>query len=134
MPVPEHPSRPVGHDQLAGTLDRPVLRFDLAAELQRLLQDDAGQRGASSITLVKHPDLRLVLIALRHGQTMSEHRANARITVHVLQGWIRFRLPERIEDLRPGQILVLDTGLVHDVHALEDSAFLLTLAWPASAS
>ncbi len=29
-----------------------------------------------------------------------------------------------------GQLLVLDRSVPHDVDALEDSAFLLTIAWP----
>jgi len=27
-------------------------------------------------------------------------------------------------------LLALDRGILHDVEALEDSAFLLTIAWP----
>jgi hypothetical protein len=33
-------------------------------------------------------------------------------------------------DLRAGSLLVLDQGLPHDLEALEDSVFLLTIAWP----
>lgn len=29
-----------------------------------------------------------------------------------------------------GPLLALDQGLLHDVEALEQSAFLLTIAWP----
>jgi hypothetical protein len=28
-------------------------------------------------------------------------------------------------------LLALDRGVAHDVHALEESALLLTIAWPA---
>jgi hypothetical protein len=32
--------------------------------------------------------------------------------------------------LPTGTLLALDQGLPHDVEALEESAFLLTIAWP----
>jgi hypothetical protein len=33
-------------------------------------------------------------------------------------------------DLPAGHLLVLDRAMPHDVVAIEDSAFLLTVAWP----
>ena len=35
-----------------------------------------------------------------------------------------------IANLRLGGLLALDRGVSHDVHALEESALLLTIAWP----
>jgi hypothetical protein len=40
----------------------------------------------------------------------------------------------RTFDLPAGSLLALDRGLPHDVEALEDSAFLLTIAWPGRES
>jgi hypothetical protein len=37
---------------------------------------------------------------------------------------------DREFDLPQGRLLVLDRGVQHDVEALQDSAFLLTVAWP----
>jgi len=49
----------------------------------------------------------------------------------VIQGKIRVHLPEdRLNELEPGELLTLDRCLEHDVEALEESAFLLTIAWP----
>ncbi|MGH9467203.1 MAG: cupin domain-containing protein [Terriglobales bacterium] len=126
------PPRPVGHDAIDGALQTPILRFQLDAEVRHLQQQDAwwSSTGPSSTTLVKHPDLRVVLVAIRKGQCLPEHRTAARITVHVLSGHIRLHLPGGAEDLPAGQLLVLDRELRHDVEALEDSSFLLTLAWP----
>ena len=129
------PPRPVGHEAIGDTLHVPVMRFALAGELEHLKQQESWRRGAgpSSTTLVKHPDLRIVLAALRRGEHMSEHRTEARFSLQVLSGKLRVRLPDRIDDLGAGELLVLDRGLAHDVDALEDSEFLLTLAWPAAA-
>jgi quercetin dioxygenase-like cupin family protein len=45
-------------------------------------------------------------------------------------GHIQVRADGRSFELQPGGLLVLDQGLPHDVEALEESAFLLTIARP----
>jgi hypothetical protein len=40
----------------------------------------------------------------------------------------------RTFNLRPGSLVALDQGSAHDIEALEESAFLLTIAWPARAA
>ncbi|MGH9474368.1 MAG: hypothetical protein ACRD1M_16685 [Terriglobales bacterium] len=132
--TPEPPPRPVGHANLDGHLDRPVLRFDLPAEVRHLQQQEAWRAGRSpsSTTLVKHPDVRVVLVAMRRGEHMAEHRTAARITVQTIAGHIRLHLAGGVEDLPSGHLLVLDRELHHDVEAIEDSAFVLTLAWPSN--
>src|ERR1700674_2403525 len=122
----------VGHESIDGTLSGLLLEFDLASELDQLHRDDSWLQptGRSSKTLVKHPDLRIVLIAMRANTRMHEHTAAGRISVHSLNGHIRLHLPERVVDLPAGRLLALDQCVPHDVEAAEDSAFLLTLSWP----
>ncbi|HVB40017.1 MAG TPA: cupin domain-containing protein [Terriglobales bacterium] len=132
QPPNEPPPRPVGHEQMEGVLDRPILRFGLGAEVDHLHRQEAWRTGTgpSSTTLVKHPDLRVVLVTMRAGEVMPEHRTVARITVHALTGTLRLHLAGKVEALAAGELLVLDRDLVHSVEAVEDCAFLLTLAWP----
>lgn len=122
----------VGHEFIDGTLSGPLLQFDLASELDQLHRDESWQEttGRSSKTLVKHPDLRIVLIAMKANTRMHEHTAAGRISVHSLYGHIQLRLPEQVVDLPAGHLLALDQCVPHDVEASEDSAFLLTLSWP----
>ncbi len=122
----------VGHESIDGTLSGPLLQFDLAGELDRLHGDESWLHptGRSSKTLVKYPDLRIVLIAMKANTRMREHTAAGRISVHSLNGHIRLHLPERVVDLPAGRLLALDQCVPHDVEAVEDSAFLLTLSWP----
>jgi len=122
----------VGHESIDGTLSGPVLQFDLASELDQLHRDESWLQttGRSSKTLVKHPDLRIVLIAMKANTRMHEHTAAARISAHSLNGHIRLRLPEQVVDLPAGHLLALGQCVPHDVEAAEDSAFLLTLSWP----
>ena len=122
----------VGHESIAGTLSGPLLQFDLARELDQLHKDESWLHttGRSSKTLVKHPDLRIVLIAMKANTRMHEHTAAGRISVHSLNGHIRLHLPDRVVDLPAGHLLALDRCVPHDVEAAEDTVFLLTLSWP----
>jgi quercetin dioxygenase-like cupin family protein len=122
---------PVGHAMIGDTLGTPILQCDLLKEIQNLHKEDAWLQGTgpSSKTLVKHPDLRIVLLAMRKKMCMHEHRTAARISMQTLAGHIRLRLPDRMVELPTGQMLVLDQCVPHDVEAEEDSAFLLTLSW-----
>jgi len=122
----------VGHDSIEGTLSGPLLQFDLASEIEELHRDESWLQptGRSSKTLVKHPDLRIVLIAMKANTRMHEHTAAGRISVHSLYGHIRLHLPGNVVDLPAGRLLALDQCVPHDVEATENSAFLLTLSWP----
>jgi quercetin dioxygenase-like cupin family protein len=122
----------VGHESIVGTLSGSVLQFNLASELDQLRRDESWlpPTGRSSKTLVKYPDLRIVLIAMKANTRMHEHTAAGRISVHALNGHIRLHLPEQVVDLPAGHLLALDQCVPHDVEAAEDSAFLLTLSWP----
>jgi quercetin dioxygenase-like cupin family protein len=127
----ESQARAVGHAMIGDTLDVPVLQCDLFEEIRNLQKEDAWLHGTgpSSKTLVKHSDLRIVLLALRKKMCMHEHRTAARISVQTLSGHIRLKLPDRTVELPTGQLLVLNQCVSHDVEAEEDSAFLLTLSW-----
>jgi quercetin dioxygenase-like cupin family protein len=47
----------------------------------------------------------------------------------MLSGHMRLNACGRTFNLMPGSLLALDKGASHDVEALEESAFLLTIAW-----
>jgi quercetin dioxygenase-like cupin family protein len=128
----ESPPYSVGHESIDGTLSGSVLQFNLASELDQLHRDESWLHptGRSSKTLVKYPDLRIVLIAMKANTRMHEHTAAGRISVHSLNGHIRLHLPEQVVDLPVGHLLTLDQCVPHEVEASEDSAFLLTLSWP----
>lgn len=116
-------------------LGEEVIRHDIGKEVEKLKQAPSWQResGRSSETLVKYDEFRIVLVRMKPGSYMSQHRAEGPISIQALQGRIRVHLSaDRTEDLKPGDLLTLDRCLEHDVEALEESAFLLTIAWPES--
>src|SRR5579864_6239029 len=129
----ESQPRFVGHESIDGTLSKSVLQFNLASELAQLQRDESWLQttGRSSKTLVKYPDLRIVLIAMKANTRIHGHTAAGKISVYALNGHIRIHLPEQVVDLPAGHLLALDQCVPHDVEALEDSTFLLTLSWPS---
>jgi len=71
-----------------------------------------------------------VLTTLQASTRVPEHKTEGRISVHVLSGHIKVRASGRTFSLRPGGLLALDRRVPHDIEALEERAFLLTVAWP----
>lgn len=123
-----------GHDSLSGHLAAAVMGFDLSTEIAQLHQEDAWMRtGRNSKTLVKQPDFRIVLIALKKGGRVEEHKADARISIHTLSGHVKLQLPDEFVDLPAGHLLALDRAIEHDLEATEESAILLTISWPKNA-
>ena len=112
-------------------LAEPLLQIDLERELQQLRTKDSWQRetGRSSKTLAKYPDFRIVLILMKSGTRMRQHRAEGRVSIQQLKGQVCIHLDHRKVDMPAGRLLVLDCGVLHDVEALEDSALLLTISW-----
>jgi quercetin dioxygenase-like cupin family protein len=67
---------------------------------------------------------------MQAGTQMREHKADARISIHALSGRLIVQLPEKTVELSIGDLLVLEKCLPHDVSAVEESAFLLSISWP----
>ncbi len=122
--------RPSG---LARYLSRPEAQFDIQGELEKIKQSATWREtGHNAKELVKYPDLRIALIALKAWKRIEGHRADARISVQTVSGRIKLHLPDDTVELPVGRFLTLERGIKHDVEAEEESAFLLTICWPAA--
>jgi quercetin dioxygenase-like cupin family protein len=108
----------------------PYLEFDITSELEQLHHEAAWQSGQNARTLVKFDDLRIVLMVLKARSRIPGHQTEGRISIHAVAGHIQVRAQGRTFDLPSGRLLALDRRVPHDVEAVEDSAFLLTIAWP----
>ena len=117
------------HKTHAAAQVAPHLLFDLKAEVAALYRANT-QAGRNSHTLMKAPDLRVVLVTAKKGTVLDEHRADGSVTILAVAGAIRLKLEDTNVELKPGELLALDRGLRHDVEALTDCAFLVTIGWP----
>ncbi len=122
--------RPTGPQRTPEPTAGVFLEFDLNAQIQQLKSEPAWQSGRNAKTMVNYPDFRLVLMVVKAKTRIEKHQADGRISVQTLAGHIRMRVAGNEFDFPVGHLLALDHEIRHDVEALEDSAFLLTIAWP----
>lgn len=123
-------SRATNDKRTPEAMAAPYIELDLDSEMDELFRQGSWAQGRSARTLAKYDDLRLVLTALKAGTRIPTHDTEGRISIHCLRGRLQIRAEERVFQLAQGTILTLDGGVPHDVEAAEDSAFLLTIAWP----
>jgi quercetin dioxygenase-like cupin family protein len=113
------------HDKV---LAAPILRFDLGVELQGLRGQQSYTDGdPTGKTLVKEPDLRIVLLVLRSGGRMDQHRASGPVSIQAIDGRFTVDLPSGEVELTAGELVALEPNIPHGVKAIEDSVFLLTI-------
>jgi quercetin dioxygenase-like cupin family protein len=125
--APQHEAH---HRPHTPSMAERLMEFDLPAEIHRLHAETTWSTGQNARTLIKYDDFRVVLTAIQAKVRIPEHKADGRISVHVLSGHIQLQASGRTFSLRPGGLLAIDQGVPHGVEALEESAFLLTIAWP----
>jgi len=107
-------------------------QFDLLSEIADSERKKPWQSGVYSKMLDKRADFRTVLITMEQGARMKEHHTDGTISIHVLKGGVRINVQGQPHDLRTAGLFTLGPSIKHDVEALEDSAFLLTISWPTS--
>jgi quercetin dioxygenase-like cupin family protein len=108
--------------------------FDLNAEIEDLSRKPEWETGIVRKVLVRYPDLQVTLRRMKANTRITEHHNPGRICVQTLRGHLRMRADDKMFDLPQGKMLVLDRAVTHDVEALEESAFLLTVAYPVPAA
>ena len=117
-----------GEERPAARLSRPTIEVDLQKELAEIRAGDAYQASNHAAkTLVKEAGLDVVLLALKAGGHVDEHRARVPILVQAVAGEVRFWVEEREFALGPGHLLAVDANLPHRLAADREAAVLLTL-------
>jgi len=119
---------PVSKDD--GTMTANLAHFDLAHEMAEFEQHKPWPKGIHSKTLFKKKDLRVVLICMEAAARIEEHHADGTSSVQVLKGAIRYTTQGQTYELQTGSLLTLGASIRHDVEAVGESGFLLTISWP----
>jgi quercetin dioxygenase-like cupin family protein len=115
-----------------GTMVDRMAHFDLNHEIADAASKKPWQAGHHAKTLFKKHDFRVVLISMESGAHMKEHHADGTISVQVLKGKLRMNIGGKPHELSTGNLFTLGASIRHDVEALDDSAFLLTISWPST--
>lgn len=107
----------------------PTALFDLQRELGKMKSESVWKNGGhDAITLINGPRMRIVLVAMHENAEILSHRTDHPISVQVLEGAVEFRAGSESVSLGAGQLLRLKSGISHGIRAVQESAFLLTLA------
>lgn len=117
--------------QQDGTMIDKQAQFDLLKEIANSEQQKPWPSGIYAKTLFKKHDFRVVLISMEKAAKMKEHHADGTISLQVLKGKVRFNVNAHQNELSTGNLFTLAASIRHDVEAVEDSAFLLTISWPS---
>ena len=113
---------------LSRALTGKHLTFDLAQQIAELRRDEKYVRtGRLGRTLVKEGELRLTMTVLAEGAEVGTHQAAAPMTLQVLEGRLQYRVGDEQHELGEGEFLFFGPGHAQDIHALEDTALLLTI-------
>ena len=109
-------------------LKAQLLTFSIDKEIAQLKKETAWINGdRNAITLQKNSNLRVVLISLHKGITLHEHKVEGPITLFVLSGRMNFIVGDEKVIVGGNEFVVLEKAIPHDVEALEDTTFILTI-------
>ena len=105
----------------------PVHFLDLETTADRLIGELPGHRRRTE-TLARERGVSVVLMAMEAGDAIEEHSAKGPVSVHLLRGHASLQANEHDHELRPGQLLLIQPEVRHDLRALEQSVVLLTVS------
>ena len=105
--------------------------FDLASEAAGLRASPGwAQHGRAAKTLLRTPDVRVLLLALRANTVIPEHATNHTVLVQVIAGHVQLATPTTgATELVAPAMLFLPANVAHDLVAYDDSLVLVTLDW-----
>lgn len=98
----------------------------LAREQLKVAAGASSGRSAHTVYGGHEHVLRQTLIALAAGFSLDEHDNPGEATLQVLQGRVRLSAGDLAWEGSPGDLLIVPQAR-HSLHALEDSAVLLTV-------
>lgn len=128
------------HPTIISTISRPFLPVELTAGILRVFQlqglareltteDGYRASGTGSVTLARDEHVTLLLVALRAGGIMREHRAPSAATVVLLSGRARFvsGMDAQQTEMEPGTLAAFSADVPHSVEAIEDATYLVII-------
>ena len=124
--TPEETTGEFGSD--APSRPFPIAVLDLQEEILRM-RTCPMPGGHYGRTLLRSPDMRMVVMILEQGTRLPEHHIDGTSMIQTLDGRVTVSLLGSSFDLVSGQVLAIERGVAHAVVATEHSAILLTIAW-----
>src|SRR5215204_7022958 len=120
----------------ARTLTGRARDFNLADEIASdeiasLKSEPSWQQSdRNSRTLVHESQLRIIVTVMKAGARLHEHRTDGAVSIQTIQGHLRLGIGQDAVDLPQGRLVAIEPGVTHELDAIDESAFILTVAWP----
>lgn len=106
-----------------------ALAFHLIQEIDELKHEPSWQRGdRNAKTLVQERDLHVLLVVLKSKARIAARESRTQVTAHVIEGRLLVHLSDRTIEVFADRLVAIAAGVAHELEALEESAFLLTIA------
>jgi quercetin dioxygenase-like cupin family protein len=90
-----------------------------------------ASNGIVSRTLLRAPNVRVVLFGFAEGQELTEHTSTQRAVIEILSGECDFSLGGKSHALKAGDFLHMPPNVPHAVKATKQFSMILTLIKPA---
>jgi quercetin dioxygenase-like cupin family protein len=108
--------------------------FHVAQEVDSLRHDlEHTSGGRAAKTLVKTEGLRVTLVLIKQDFELNPEPLAGGASLEVLAGRLRVHAGGEPWDVGAGDLIVFADNVRERVTALDETAFLLTIAWPAGA-
>jgi quercetin dioxygenase-like cupin family protein len=103
-----------------------MLSLSIPEEVARLkAKPEWPTQDRLAMSLVKDDALNILLMVLKEGARLNQHRTKGPIALHVLSGAVRFSAGSEQAVLSSGKMVALDRDIAHNLTALEESVALL---------
>ena len=109
-------------------IDAPMLAHHVDEQVRLLKSEPEWQTGVEDgITLAKYPHMRVVLVALKKGIRMKEHKVKGPMSLFVVSGKVTLIADKQEFQLKQKWHFTLRTAVLHDVQANTDAVILMTI-------
>ncbi len=106
-----------------------IAEFSISNLSKQLKSENAWHsKKRNSVTVFKSDDLHILLVAMHAVTRMPGHKVDVPLTIQALEGRIKVITKKQTLALEKGSLIILESGISHDIEAIKESVFLLTLA------
>jgi quercetin dioxygenase-like cupin family protein len=109
------------------TMDADLVKIDIPDFIRKIKSEDAWiKNDRNSMSVFKTNDATIVIMALRKGAELKEHRDRGIVTMQVIEGSVDFCCEGKEVELKAGETGVVHKEIKHWLKAKEDSVVLMT--------
>lgn len=100
------------------------LQLNTAKHLADLIDYTAGDKSFNE--LWSNNNGKALLVSIAGGQSLREHTAPEDVEIILIEGYVEFNVDGRVNEMRPGDVILMNKSTLHSVNALTDSTLLIT--------